>query len=70
MGCHQADKFTGRDDFRILPEGRKVLTIAGDQKVGPSRVGTLDKDVVVRIARHLDVARRINQMAAVLDELE
>ena len=70
MWCHQADKFTGRDDLRTLPEGRKVLTIAGDQKVGPSRVGTFDKDVVVRIARHLDPARGSDQMAVVLDELE
>ncbi len=51
MWCHQADKFARRDDLRILPEGREVLTIAGNQKVGPSRVGTFNKDVVVRIAR-------------------
>ena len=70
MWRQQADKLTRRDDLRILPEVRKVLTITSDQKVCTSRVGALDKDVVVRIARHLDVARRINQMAAVLDELE
>ena len=66
----QADKFTRRDDLRILPEGWKVLTIAGDQKVGSGSVGALDKDVVVRIARHLDLARRDDQMAMVLDELK
>ena len=70
MRRNQADKVTGRDDLRILPEGRKVLTITGDQKVGASRVGTLDEDVVIRIARHLDLARRNDQMAVVLEELK
>jgi hypothetical protein len=70
MWRHQADKFTGGDDLRILPEGRKVFTIAGDQKVGTSRIGALDKDVVVRIACHLDTARGSDKMAMVLDELK
>ena len=70
MWRNQADKFTGRNDLRILPEGRKVLTIAGDQKVGAGCVGALDKDVVIRIARHLDLARGSDQMAVVLDELK
>ena len=70
MWRHQADKFSGRDDLRILPEGRKVLTIAGDQKVGASRVGALNKDVVVRIACHLDMARGSDEMAVVLEELK
>ncbi len=43
MWCCQADKFTGHDDLRILPEDPKVLTIAGDQKVGAGCVGALDK---------------------------
>jgi len=55
--------------LRILPEGGKVLTITGDQEVGASRVGTINKIVVVRIARHLDSARRSDQMAVILDEL-
>ena len=67
---NQGNEFTGRDDLRALPEERKVLTITGDQKVGASRVRTLDKDVVVRIARNLDPARRSNQMAVILDELK
>jgi len=70
MGCNQADKFTRRDDLGVLPECWKVLTIAGDQKVGTRHVGALDKDVVVGIARHLDSARRGNQVAMVLDELK
>lgn len=70
MWCRQADKFTGRDDLRILPEDPKVLTIAGDQKVGSGCVSALDKDVAVRFARHLDMARGGDQMAVVLDELE
>ncbi len=70
MRRNQADEFTGRNDLRILPEGRKVFTITGDQKVVASHVGTLDKDVVIRIARHLDLARRNDQMAMVLEELK
>ena len=61
MWRHQADEFAGRDDLRILPVRRKVLAIAGDQKVGASRVGTLDKDVVVRIACCLDMARGVTR---------
>jgi hypothetical protein len=67
---HQADKFTRRDDLRILPVGRKVFTIARDQKVCASRVGALDKDVVVRIACYLDMARGSDKMAMVLDDLK
>lgn len=70
MWRHDVDKFTGRDDLRILPESRKVLTVAGDQKVGAGSVGALDKDVVVRIACHFDLARRSDQTAVVLDELD
>jgi len=70
MRRNQADKFTRCDNLRILPERRKVLTVAGDQKVGTGRIGALDEDVVVWIARHLDPARRGNQMAVVRDELK
>ena len=70
MWRHQADKIAGRDDLRILPVSRKVLAIAGDQKVGASHVGTLDKDVVVRVACYLDMARGSYEMSVVLDELK
>ena len=60
MRRNQGNEFTGRDDLRILPERRKVLPIAGDEKVGASRVRTLNEDVVVRIARHIKPARRSN----------
>jgi hypothetical protein len=70
MRRNQANKFTWRDDLRILPERRKVFTIAGDQKVGTSRIGALDEDVVVWIARHFDPARGAKQMTVVLDELK
>jgi hypothetical protein len=58
MWPRNVDKFTGRDDLCILPEVQEMLTIAADQKVGASGVGALDKHVVVRIAGHLDLARR------------
>ena len=70
MWRQQADKLTRRDDLRILPEVRKVLTITSDQKVCTSRVGALDKDVVVRIACHLEMGRGSDEMAVVLEELK
>src|SRR5208337_670822 len=70
MRGNQADKLARRDDLGILPERREMLTITSDQKVGTSRIGALDKDVVVWIARHLDWTRRGNHMAVVLDELK
>jgi hypothetical protein len=70
MWRNQADKFTWRDDLCVFPERRKVLPIAGDQKVRTRRIDALDKDVVVRIAPQLDPARWGYQVTLVLDELK
>jgi hypothetical protein len=50
MWSNQADKFTWCDDLGAFPERRKVLAIAGDQKVCMHCIGALNKDVVVRTA--------------------
>src|SRR5579863_5036054 len=70
MRRNESDELARHNDFRILPECRKVLAVSGDQKVGTSRISALDKDVVVRIARHLDASRWANQMAVIFDELK
>jgi hypothetical protein len=48
----------------------KCLLIAGDQVVGTGFVGAFQKYVVVRVAAHVQAARRSDDMAVVLDELE
>jgi hypothetical protein len=70
MWCRQADKLAWRDDLVVLPERRKVPGIAGDKEIGASRIDALNKDVVVRVARHLDPVRGANEMAVILDELK
>jgi hypothetical protein len=70
MWGRHADKLARRDDLCVLPERRKVPAIAGDQKIGTSRIGALNKDIIVRVARHLDAAGGGNQMAVILDELK
>ncbi len=70
MRRNKADKLPRRDDLRILPERREVLPIARDEIVGTSCIGALDKDVVVRIARHFEAAGWRNQVAVVLNQLK
>jgi hypothetical protein len=42
----------------------------GEEYADYSRIGALKKDVVVRIACHLDMARGSDEMAVVLEELK
>ncbi len=44
--------------------------IARDEIVGTSSIGTLDKDVVIRIARHFEAAGRRNHVAVVFNQLK
>ena len=67
MRRNKGDELARRNDLRVFPERRKVPTIACDEIIGTCRIGTLNKDVVVRITRYLDTARRPNQMAVVLN---
>jgi hypothetical protein len=47
-----------------------VLLIARYQIVGAGSIGTFHKDIVFGIARHFEVARWLNNVAAILDELK
>jgi hypothetical protein len=66
----QANEFTGSDDLCTLPECWEVLLIARYQIVGAGSIGTFHKDIVFGIARHFEVARWLNNVAAILDELK
>ena len=68
MWRNKTDKLARRDNLCFFPERRKVLAVAGDQKVGTTRIGALNKDIVVRVARHTDPAGGRNQMAVIFDE--
>ncbi len=70
MRGNKADKLPRRDDLCVLPERREVPPIARDEIVGTSSIGTLDKDVVIRIARHFEAAGRRNHVAVVFNQLK
>jgi hypothetical protein len=58
MPRDQADKLARPDDFRILPERGDVLATPRHEIIGACRVGALDKDVVVGVARHVEPAEK------------
>jgi hypothetical protein len=70
MRSHNANEFTGRDDLALLPELRKMSAISCDQVVSNGFVAAFQKYIVIRVAAYVQTARRGDDMAAILDELE
>lgn len=70
MRRSEAYKFSGRYDFRFLPESWKMLLIACHQIIRAGNVGTFQEHIVVRIGCHFKAPRRSHGIAVVLDELE
>jgi hypothetical protein len=64
------DEFPWRNDFGSLPKPRKVLSIAGNQVVRTSGIGTFDKNIVIGIVGHFQTAMWSNDETAVSNQLQ
>ena len=65
-----ADELAGSDDLGILPAFREVVRVSGDQIVGLGRLGTLEKDAVIRVGCQRLAGRWIHHDADKVDLLE
>ena len=70
MWRYKADELARCNDLGLLPVLRKMPTISGDQVIRTSFVGAFQKYIVVRVTAYIQAARRGDDMAVVLDELE
>jgi hypothetical protein len=50
MRGSQSNEFAWGNDLRALPEAREMALVAGNQIVGATAIGTLQENIVVRIA--------------------
>jgi len=69
MRRSQPHKLSRRNHLRTLPERRKMLLIPCNQIVRASRVGTLQKHIVIRVAANIEPSCRRHNIAAVLNKL-
>lgn len=70
MRRNKRKEFTGGHDFCLLPELGEMARVSRDQVVGSRGIGALEKYVVARIARDLEVAGRCNHVSAICDHLQ
>ena len=56
MWCRKIDEFTGRNDFGLLPELRKMPAIACNKVIGTGLVSAFKKDVVLQVTAHVQAA--------------
>ena len=67
---HHAEKFTGRNNLGSFPKAREVPHVSGDEIVCSGSIRAFHKDVVVGINSNPELARRGNELSAVLYELQ
>jgi hypothetical protein len=70
MRGSQTDELARSDDLGLFPELREMPLIASDEVIRVGGVGAFEKHIVVRVAADLKAARRGDDMAVVLDELQ
>jgi hypothetical protein len=58
MWCRKTDEFTGRNDFGLLPELRKMPAIACNKVIGTGLVSAFKKDIVARKAHAISDNKR------------
>jgi len=70
MRGNQYNEFAGGDDFGLLPKPWEMAQVARHKIIGSGSIRAFQEDVVIRIARDLNPARRENRMRAVFDPSE
>lgn len=70
MRSNQRNEFAGSDDFGLLPEPWEMAWIARHKVIGAGRIRAFHEDIVIGIARNLDLAQSGNQVGAVFNLLK